>query len=275
MTQALLDEGRGLQGVPCRLHRQARPRVARPLTLDAGHDGEPLGAHADAGGGTRPGCVTSPTTLLLPLADNGDAGGVNRALIKAMGDLGPVGTASSRASPKGGEQAISRARPLSAARVTRVRCPPRPRPRSPSRVSAPTRCCSPAPDEQGDRWVPEVAAGEPRWPRSRSASREPVPTPPPWPSAPSRTAARWRLTGEKWWISNAPEADFYTVFARTTPGAGARGVTAFLVPADRPGLSGEPLDMLSPHPIGTLTFDGVPVAAEESWVRPDRASGSP
>ena len=45
----------------------------------------------------------------------------------------------------------------------------------------------------------------------------------------------WRLTGEKCWISNAPDADLYTVFARTTPGAGARGVTAFLVPADRPG----------------------------------------
>jgi alkylation response protein AidB-like acyl-CoA dehydrogenase len=50
-------------------------------------------------------------------------------------------------------------------------------------------------------------------------------------------SARWRLSGEKCWISNAPEADFYTVFARTTPGAGARGVTAFLVPADRPGLT--------------------------------------
>jgi acyl-CoA dehydrogenase len=41
----------------------------------------------------------------------------------------------------------------------------------------------------------------------------------------------WRLTGTKTWISNAPEADFYTVFARTTPGAGARRVSAFLVPA--------------------------------------------
>jgi acyl-CoA dehydrogenase len=49
----------------------------------------------------------------------------------------------------------------------------------------------------------------------------------------------WRLTGEKVWISNAPEADFYTVFARTTLGAGARGVSAFVVPADRAGLSGE------------------------------------
>ncbi|WP_432100680.1 acyl-CoA dehydrogenase family protein [Streptomyces sp. WAC 04229] len=80
----------------------------------------------------------------------------------------------------------------------------------------------------------------------------------------------WRLTGEKCWISNAPEADFYTVFARTTPGAGARGVTAFLVPADRPGLSGSPLDMLSPHPIGALAFDAVPVTAADVLGAPDR-----
>ncbi|GGV71241.1 acyl-CoA dehydrogenase [Streptomyces griseoloalbus] len=73
----------------------------------------------------------------------------------------------------------------------------------------------------------------------------------------------WRLTGEKRWISNAPEADFYTVFARTTPGAGARGVTAFLVPADRPGLTGTGLDMLSPHPIGALALDAVPVSADD------------
>ncbi|MFI1373650.1 acyl-CoA dehydrogenase family protein [Streptomyces longwoodensis] len=73
----------------------------------------------------------------------------------------------------------------------------------------------------------------------------------------------WRLTGEKTWISNAPEADVATVFARTTPGAGARGVTAFLVPAGRPGLTGTPLDMLSPHPIGTLAFDAVPVTPDD------------
>ncbi|MFJ8508997.1 acyl-CoA dehydrogenase family protein [Streptomyces avermitilis] len=79
----------------------------------------------------------------------------------------------------------------------------------------------------------------------------------------------WRLTGEKCWISNAPEADFYTVFARTTPGAGARGVTAFLVPADRPGLTGSPLDMLSPHPIGALAFDAVPVTADDMLGEPD------
>ncbi|MET3982605.1 acyl-CoA dehydrogenase family protein [Streptomyces sp. PvR034] len=73
----------------------------------------------------------------------------------------------------------------------------------------------------------------------------------------------WRLSGEKRWISNAPEADFYTVFARTGEGPGAKGVSAFLVPADRPGLTGEALDMLSPHAIGALRFDGVPVGPED------------
>ncbi len=67
----------------------------------------------------------------------------------------------------------------------------------------------------------------------------------------------WRLHGEKLWISNAPEADVYTVFARTTQNAGARGVTAFAVSGDAGGLSGEHLDLLSPHPIGRLRFDGV------------------
>ncbi|MEU9163111.1 acyl-CoA dehydrogenase family protein [Streptomyces sp. NPDC048424] len=79
-----------------------------------------------------------------------------------------------------------------------------------------------------------------------------------------------RLSGEKCWISNAPEADFYTVFARTGEGPGAKGVSAFLVPADRPGLSGEPLDMLSPHPIGSLSFDGVPVGPRDLLGEPGR-----
>ncbi|MEV5509882.1 acyl-CoA dehydrogenase family protein [Streptomyces orinoci] len=73
----------------------------------------------------------------------------------------------------------------------------------------------------------------------------------------------WVLRGGKTWISNAPDADVYTVFARTGPAAGARGITAFLVPADRPGLSGRPLAMLAPHPIGALSFDGVPVGPED------------
>lgn len=77
-----------------------------------------------------------------------------------------------------------------------------------------------------------------------------------------RDGDAWVLTGEKIWISNAPDADVYTVFARTTEGARARGVTAFTVPGDAPGLTGEPLDMLSPHPIGRLVFDGVRLPAD-------------
>lgn len=73
----------------------------------------------------------------------------------------------------------------------------------------------------------------------------------------------WRLTGRKKWISNAPDADVYTVFARTTPGAGARGLTAFAVPGDAAGLSGEPLRLISPHAIGTLDFDCVRVGRSD------------
>lgn len=73
----------------------------------------------------------------------------------------------------------------------------------------------------------------------------------------------WRLHGEKTWISNAPDADVYTVFARTTEGAGARGVTAFVVAGDAEGLSGERLEMVAPHAIGRLTFDGVRVGRDD------------
>src|SRR5206468_9377798 len=59
----------------------------------------------------------------------------------------------------------------------------------------------------------------------------------------------FRLTGTKIWISNAPEADVYTVFARTSQ-SGAKGVTAFAVPRVSEGLSGEHLDLLAPPPIG-------------------------
>jgi acyl-CoA dehydrogenase len=80
----------------------------------------------------------------------------------------------------------------------------------------------------------------------------------------------WRLTGEKMWISNAPEADVYTVFARSTPGARSRGITAFAVAGDSAGLTGEHLDMLSPHPIGRLVFDGVRVGGESVLGEVDR-----
>jgi acyl-CoA dehydrogenase len=71
----------------------------------------------------------------------------------------------------------------------------------------------------------------------------------------------YRLHGEKLWISNAPDADIYTVFARTSGERGARGLTAFAVPGDAVGLTGEPRRLLAPHAIGSLHFDGVAVSA--------------
>jgi alkylation response protein AidB-like acyl-CoA dehydrogenase len=108
-------------------------------------------------------------------------------------------------------------------------------------------------DTQVRRWLPAVAAGDAV---AAFALTEP--------QAGSDAAALqlavepdgddWRLTGEKTWISNAPEANFYTVFARTAA-TGSHGVTAFVVPGDRPGLCGQHLDMLSPHPVAMRTLD--------------------
>jgi acyl-CoA dehydrogenase len=78
-----------------------------------------------------------------------------------------------------------------------------------------------------------------------------------------RDGGAWTLHGTKTWISNAPDADVYAVFARTTPGAKARGITAFAVAGDSPGLTGDRLDMVAPHALGTLHFDGVRVTGED------------
>ncbi len=65
------------------------------------------------------------------------------------------------------------------------------------------------------------------------------------------------LEGEKTWISNGGIADVYTVFARTGEAPGARGLSAFVVPADSPGLAvAERLETLAPHPLARLRFDG-------------------
>lgn len=77
----------------------------------------------------------------------------------------------------------------------------------------------------------------------------------------NRDGDDFRLTGEKVFISNAPNADVYTVFARTSDN-GARGITAFAVPGNAAGLSGSQQRLVSPHPIGSLRFDDVRVPAD-------------
>jgi acyl-CoA dehydrogenase len=72
-----------------------------------------------------------------------------------------------------------------------------------------------------------------------------------------------RLDGRKTWISNGGIADHYVVFARTGEAPGARGLSAFMVDADAPGLTiEERIEVIAPHPLATLKFDNVriPVA---------------
>jgi acyl-CoA dehydrogenase len=62
-----------------------------------------------------------------------------------------------------------------------------------------------------------------------------------------------RLSGVKTWISNGGIADHYVVFARTGEGPGVKGLSAFVVDADAPGLSiAARIDVIAPHPLATL-----------------------
>ena len=195
--------------------------------------------------------------VFAPLADAGPPGRVNRPLVRALGETGLLGRLFP--TPLGGTGGDG----VSATELCRLR-------------EALARECTAAETalavqglgtyplvqsgsaEVARRFVPAVARGEAV---AAFALSEP--------SAGTDAAALalaaepdgdgWRLTGEKIWISNAPDADLYTVFARTSPDAGARGVTAFVVTGDAAGLSGEPIQMLAPHAIGRLVFDGVPV----------------
>ena len=71
------------------------------------------------------------------------------------------------------------------------------------------------------------------------------------------------LNGEKTWISNAGIADRYTVFARTGEAPGAKGISCFVVESDTPGLDvSERIDLVAPHPLGTLVFQDCRISKE-------------
>lgn len=79
----------------------------------------------------------------------------------------------------------------------------------------------------------------------------------------TRAAGGWALDGSKTWISNGDLADFYVVFAKTDPEAGARGISAFIVDARQPGLdSSEHLHVMAPHPLATLRFSGCAIGPD-------------
>ncbi len=71
------------------------------------------------------------------------------------------------------------------------------------------------------------------------------------------------LDGEKTWISNGGIADLYIVFARTGEAPGARGLSAFVVPADTKGLGiAERLEVIAPHPLARLVFEDCRLPAD-------------
>ncbi|MEE2757767.1 MAG: acyl-CoA dehydrogenase family protein [Myxococcota bacterium] len=63
------------------------------------------------------------------------------------------------------------------------------------------------------------------------------------------------VNGQKTYISNAGIAGQYVLFAKTHPEKGRRGMSAFIIEPDDPGLSVERFEVIAPHPIGTLIFD--------------------
>jgi acyl-CoA dehydrogenase len=78
----------------------------------------------------------------------------------------------------------------------------------------------------------------------------------------TRDGDTWVIDGDKTYISNGGIADVYVVFARTGEAPGARGLSALLVPADASGLSVvERIEVVAPHPLAHLRFDGARVPA--------------
>lgn len=73
-----------------------------------------------------------------------------------------------------------------------------------------------------------------------------------------KVAGGWVLEGEKTYISNGGIADVYVIFARTGEAPGAKGLSAFLMPADAPGLEVvERIEVIAPHPLAHLRLNGV------------------
>lgn len=192
---------------------------------------------------------------LAALAASGEPGRVNRQLLKGLADTGLL----ARLFPKelGGSQADGR---VSAVELCLLR-------ESLANVSTEAETAlalqglgaypilQNGRDEVKQRWIPAVARGE-------AVAAFALTEPDAGSDAASlslsatRVPGGFRLSGTKTWISNAPDADVYTVFARSTAGEGARGITAFALPRDTDGVSGKALELISAHPIGQLELEG-------------------
>jgi acyl-CoA dehydrogenase len=81
----------------------------------------------------------------------------------------------------------------------------------------------------------------------------------------------YELNGEKTFISNGGIADFYVLFARTSESGGSRGITAFIVDAQTPGLEiAERIQVMAPHPLARLKFTNCRLAVSQRLGEPDQ-----
>jgi acyl-CoA dehydrogenase len=114
--------------------------------------------------------------------------------------------------------------------------------------------------EQKREWLPRVASGEAI---AAFAMTEPECGSDAANMATSalREGNEWVLVGEKTYISNGGIADFYLTLARTGEGEGARGLSAFIVPADAVAVA-QRIEVIAPHPLARLRYDNVRVPAD-------------
>ena len=114
--------------------------------------------------------------------------------------------------------------------------------------------------DQKREWLPKVASGEAiaafamTEPECGSDAANMA-------TSAMRDGNEWVLVGEKTYISNGGIADFYVTFARTGEGEGARGLSAFIVPAELVTVE-ERIDVIAPHPLARLKYDNVRVPAD-------------
>ena len=124
--------------------------------------------------------------------------------------------------------------------------------------------------EQQGRWLPALVAGErigaflltePQGGSDAAAIT----------TAARRDGARWRLDGEKAWVSNGACADLLSVYAQTDPAEGWRGIACFIVEADAPGVIREPAyRLLGGHALGAggFRFEGCRVEPDAVLLGP-------
>jgi alkylation response protein AidB-like acyl-CoA dehydrogenase len=202
---------------------------------------------------------------LAPIAAAGEPGRVNRALVQALADEGLLG----RLFPAEGRTAVSLVE-LCVVREALASESPKAETAFALQGLGSFPILRGGVPETVAEWMPRVTAGTAvaAFALTEAAAGSDVRA---MQLEARRDGSGWRLSGEKTFISNAPEADVYSVFARLAdPPDERHAIAAFAVPAGSQGLSGESLSLIGDHPIGTLVFDDVPVGEENLLGAPGR-----